>query len=98
MGSSALGTTVWFIVHLQGSSRPIDHDPDDDPVIPSLLSNQSDLVKLIESEKLKFHSLKDAGMATRRILELLVREQQSQVCCPRKRVMLCCACCCLFSS
>jgi len=46
--------------------------------MPSVLSNRANLVKLIEGEKLKFHSIKHAQFATRRIVETLLQEQQEQ--------------------
>ena len=76
-GSSA-GTTTWFLASLQDPARPRQHVPDDEPVMPSVLSNRANLVKLIEGEKLKFHSIKHAQFATRRIVETLLQEQQEQ--------------------
>jgi hypothetical protein len=77
-GDAGLGTRKCFLVALQDPSRPTAHEPDDEPIMNSLLANRSDLVKFIEREKLKFHSLKHAQVATRRILEALLQQQQQE--------------------
>ena len=77
-GGSAANTTIWYFCDLQDPSRPSRTAPDDQRVMPSLFSSRSDLVKLIESEKLKFHTLWHAQVATRRIVELFLRDRQPQ--------------------
>ena len=77
-GGAAANTTIWYFCDLQDPSRPSRTAPDDERVMPSLFSSRSDLVKLIESEKLKFHTLRHAQVATRRIVELFLRDHQPQ--------------------
>lgn len=44
-------------------------------MFPCMFAKRSALVKMLEREKLKFHSLKHAQAATRRLVEALLQQQ-----------------------
>ena len=76
-GEPLLNTVTWFLAALQDPARQGQQDcTDSEPVVPSLLSNRDELVKFLEREQLKFHSLKSALLGTRRFVEEVLQEQQ----------------------
>ena len=80
---TALNTTTWFVVALHDPAQEGLHEcSDEEPVMPSLISSRDDLVKMMEREQLRFHNLKFAQSSTRRLLEVVLQDQQVQHCLP----------------
>jgi hypothetical protein len=88
-----IGTQTWFVVELQAAATPdsLSHVQECDRwrrrqeeeeeeasfVMASFLSNRSDLIKQIELDQLKFHSVAHGLYATARLIEVLLHEQRT---------------------